>query len=84
MVDVARRLQFPKLWLVVNRSLPMFDAAALEEQIAGTYHVAVAGVVPNADEMMQLASSGVFCVAYPDHPVSQAIAGIAKQVFSSH
>jgi MinD-like ATPase involved in chromosome partitioning or flagellar assembly len=82
MVDVSRRLQFPKLWLVVNRTLPMFDTAALEEQIASAYHVAVAGVIPNADEMMQLASSRVFCVTYPDHPVSQAIAKIAAQVLN--
>lgn len=81
-VDVARRLRVPKVLLAVNRVLPVFDTVALEEQMLATYQVPVAAMIPNADEVMQLASGGIFYLRQPDHPFSQAVAAIAQCIIS--
>ncbi|HEY9624553.1 MAG TPA: MinD/ParA family protein [Crinalium sp.] len=81
-VDIARRLRVPKLLLVVNRALIAFDFDALKKNVEKTYKASVAGILPNSDEMMQLASSDVFCTCYPDHPISLVIKSIAQQVMA--
>jgi hypothetical protein len=43
-----------------------------------TYRCEVAAVIPHSDEMMTLASAGVFVLRYPDHPVT----GLYRQVLS--
>ena len=45
-----------------------------------TYNATVAGILPLADEMIQLASSDIFCVRYPNHPLSQEIKKVAQQI----
>lgn len=79
-VDVARKLEVPKMLLVVNKALPAFDFDTLEKQVETTYKTAVAGILPLSEEMVQLASSGIFCLRYPDHPLSQKVKEIAGQI----
>lgn len=79
-VDVARKLQVPKMLLVVNKVLPAFDFDALRSQVETTYNASVAGIVPLSEEMVQLASSGIFCLRYADHPFSKTVRGIAGQI----
>jgi MinD-like ATPase involved in chromosome partitioning or flagellar assembly len=40
----------------------------------------VLGVLPLSEDVVALASSGVFCVRYPDHDFSHRIAEIAKRL----
>lgn len=42
------------------------------------YGCEVAAVLPHADEMMALASAGLFVVRYPDHPVTNALRQVAS------
>lgn len=79
-VDIARRLQIPKLLLVVNRALAIYDFEALQKEIETKYKATVAGILPNSEEMMHLASSDIFCLRYPSHPLSQIMVTIAKQI----
>lgn len=79
-VDVARKLDVPKTLLVVNKALPAFDFAVLREQVETTYNAPVAGIVPLSEEMVQLASSGIFCLRYPNHPFTQTVEGIVEQI----
>ena len=65
-VDLARRLETPRILLVVNKVLPPFDAAAVGAQIGSTYDVPVAGVIPLSEDLVRLASNGVFALAHPD------------------
>lgn len=81
-VDVARKLKVPKMLLVVNKVLPAFDFDILRKQMETTYNASVAGIVPLSEEMVQLASSGIFCLHYSDHPVSQTVKGIARAIVS--
>jgi MinD-like ATPase involved in chromosome partitioning or flagellar assembly len=81
-LDLARKLKVPRILLLVNRVLPSTNLNALKQQIESTYAVSPAGIFPNSDEMMQLASSGLFCLRFPDHPLSQAIVSVAEQVMA--
>ena len=79
-VDVARKLEVPKMLLVVNKVLPTFDFDALRSQMETIYNTSVAGIVPLFEEMVQLASSDIFCLRYSDHPFSQTVKEIARQI----
>jgi MinD-like ATPase involved in chromosome partitioning or flagellar assembly len=79
-VDVARKLKVPKMLLVVNKALPAFDFVDLRQQVETIYNVSVAGILPLSEEMVQLASKGIFCLRYSEHPISQTIKEIAQQI----
>src|SRR5919201_6362956 len=69
-VEVARKLDVPRLVLIVNKVPSVFDIADVKARVERTYHCEVAAVLPHAEEMMALASAGIFALRYPDHPVA--------------
>ncbi|MBI4321387.1 MAG: MinD/ParA family protein [Chloroflexi bacterium] len=79
-VDVARRLDVPRLMLVVNKVLPRYDLKAVGRQVAQTYDAEVAGVLPLSEDVVGLASGGIFALKYPDHPLTQRYRQIAAKV----
>jgi MinD-like ATPase involved in chromosome partitioning or flagellar assembly len=79
-IDVARKLDVQKILLVVNKALPSLNLESLKQQVQATYNVPVAGVLPVCDEMFHLASSDIFCLRYPEHPWTNVVNGIAKQL----
>lgn len=82
-VEVARKLQVPKMLLVINKALPALDFDALRQQVQKIYNAPVAGILPLSEEMVQLASSDLFCLRYPNHPISQEMQKVAKQIMQS-
>ena len=40
----------------------------------------VAAALPHSDEMMALASSGIFSLKYPDHPISKSLKAIVDEI----
>jgi septum site-determining protein MinD len=81
-IDLAQKLKVPKLLIVVNRVLQQSNLEEIRQQVELKYSVPVAGVLPNCDEMMQLASSGLFCFRYPGHPLTVEIQQVATQIMS--
>ena len=79
-VDVAKKLEVPRVYLVVNKVLPVFDTAAARQQIEKTYGAPVAGVLPFSEDMLRLGSAGIFCLCYPDQPWTQAVRLITTQI----
>lgn len=79
-VKVARELDVNKMLLVVNKVLPEFDFGQMKEEIERTYQVPVAAVLPVCDEMIRLASRGLFCLHYPNHPLTQELHNIVHQL----
>jgi septum site-determining protein MinD len=79
-VEVARKLNVPKMLLLVNKVLQSMDFAALKEQVEATYHAPVAGVLPLNEEMLRLASAGLFVLEYPNHPFTREIIKVARQL----
>lgn len=72
-VEVARKLDVPRMVLIVNKVPAVFDAAQVKAKVEQTYHCTVAAVLPHSDEMMALASTGIFVLRYPDHPITTAL-----------
>jgi septum site-determining protein MinD len=72
-VQVARQLKVPRMVLIVNKVPSVFDSAAVKAQVEQTYNCPVAAVLPHSDEMMALASAGIFALRYPHHPVTTAL-----------
>lgn len=67
-VDVARKLEVPKLLMVVNKAPQVLDFVQLKQRVEETYDAPVAGILPHSDELMVLASAGIFTIKYPNSP----------------
>jgi len=72
-VDVARKLDVPRMKLIVNKVPACFDPAGVQAQVEQTYGCEVAAVLPHSDEMMILASAGIFVLRYPDHQITASL-----------
>ena len=77
-VEVARKLDVPRLLLIVNKVPAVFDAEDVRARVEQTYRCQVAAVLPHADEMLALASSGLFVLRYPQHPITAALRQVAS------
>jgi MinD-like ATPase involved in chromosome partitioning or flagellar assembly len=72
-VDVARKLDVPRMMLIVNKVPACFDPEEVKAQVEQTYGCEVAAVLPHSDEMMILASAGIFVLRYPDHQITASL-----------
>lgn len=79
-VKVARGLQVPRLTLIVNKTPSSLDPAAVKATVEQAYGCEVAAVLPHSDEMMTLASEGIFAVRYPHHPMTAQYRSIAARL----
>ncbi len=79
-LEVARQLQVPRILLVVNKLPKGFDAAAVRDQVEQTYRCPVAAVLPHSDEMLALASSGIFALRHPEHTVTAGLKQAAARL----
>ncbi|MDX2212542.1 MAG: P-loop NTPase [Oculatellaceae cyanobacterium bins.114] len=81
-VDIARKLGVPKILLVANQVLSSFESEEVKERLERTYGESVAAVLPFSEEMLELASRGVFCLHYPEHPLTNQFEAIAQQILT--
>lgn len=81
-VEVARSLDVPRLLLLVNKTPTAFNTAEVHQRVASTYNCPVTAVLPHADEMMTLASSGIFALRYPDHLLTQLYQTVVDQLLA--
>jgi MinD-like ATPase involved in chromosome partitioning or flagellar assembly len=72
-VEVARRLGVPLMTLIINKTPGTLNFDNVRIQIEHTYSCSVGAVLPHSDEMMILASAGVFALRYPNHPIVQSL-----------
>jgi MinD-like ATPase involved in chromosome partitioning or flagellar assembly len=79
-LDVARQLKVRKVLLAINKAHSKLNLDALKQKVEETYSETVAGVFPLSEDVVQLASEGVFCVKYPEHPVTQEFRKVAQQI----
>jgi septum site-determining protein MinD len=81
-VEVARRLSVPQMMLVVNKVPAVFSEAEVKARVESAYQAEVAGVLPHSDEMMALASAGIFVTRYPDHPITEILERVAERLLA--
>ncbi len=79
-VDVAKKLDVPKLLMLVNKVPSTLDPEDVRTRVEQTYGATVAAVLPHSDEMMSLASSGIFSIRFPDHPVTKGLRSLVDQL----
>ncbi len=79
-VDVARKLDVPRLLMVVNKVPQAFDFEDVRTRVEQTYNAKVTAVLPHSDEMMTLASSGIFSFKYPDHPITKGLKAVVAEI----
>ena len=81
-VDIARSLDVPCLYLVVNKALTRYDFDQMKKTIEKSYSAPVAAILPLNEDMIDLGSSDLFSLRFPDHPWSKGLREIAKIVVS--
>lgn len=81
-VEVARKLDVPKLVLIVNKTPTAFNFDDVKQRVETTYNCQVAAVLPHSDELMMLASDGVFVAKYPNHQITQKMRQAAQLLMS--
>ncbi len=81
-VEVARKLDIQHMVLVVNKVPQVFDFDQVERKVSEQYGCEVAAVLPHSDEMMSLASAGVFVLHYPDHPMTAKLRRVAERLMA--
>ena len=77
---VARELQVPRIRILVNKLPDLFDAVAVAARVSEAYDCPVAAVLPHSDDLMRLASEGIFVVRQPDHALSALYRQVASEL----
>lgn len=81
-VEVARKLTVPQMLLVVNKVPTTFDFNDVKARVEQIYDCEVAAVLPHSDEMMTLASAGVFVLHYPNHQVTSELRQVTARLLA--
>jgi MinD-like ATPase involved in chromosome partitioning or flagellar assembly len=63
--------------ILVNKTPRIFEPSDVAKEVAQTYDCEVAGVLPYAEEVMNLGSATAFVLRYPDHPITKKLKEIA-------
>ena len=79
-VDVARKLEVPNLFLVINKALTSYDFDALRKQVEATYSSHVAAILPLSEDVARMQSADIFSLRFPDHAFSQSIRNIVTLI----
>ncbi|MBN1936927.1 MAG: MinD/ParA family protein [Anaerolineae bacterium] len=79
-VDVARQLDVPHMLLIVNKMPQVFDETDVQTRVEAAYGCKVGAVLPHSDEMMILASAGIFVLQYPQHEMSHRLKQVVAKI----
>lgn len=81
-VEVARRLEVPRMLLAVNNTPEAFDALEVNARVQSAYGCEVVAVIPHSKDLMTLASGGIFSLHYPSHPLTAIYKRIAASLLA--
>lgn len=76
-IDVARKLDVPKMVLLVNKAPSVYDFDQLQRDMEKVYGCPVAAILAHSDEMMILGGKGVFSLNFPDNPITLKLKQVA-------
>ncbi len=77
---IARELEVPRIMIMVNKTPAGLDHSQVETRVREAYGCEVAAVLPHSEELMRLASSGVFSLRFPAHPLTDLYRRVAASV----
>lgn len=89
-LEVAQKLGVPHMFLVLNKVLPEFkdpdEVAQVFEnysrQLRQTYHCQVGAILPLSEELIRLASAGLFIFQSPHHLFTQGIQELGEKILA--
>ncbi|MEM6253595.1 MAG: MinD/ParA family protein [Cyanobacteria bacterium P01_D01_bin.156] len=81
-IDVARQLKVRKMLLAINKVHSQVNHDALRQKVEDTYAETVAGIFSLSEDMVLLASEGIFCMQHPEHLLSQEFRKVAQQIIN--
>jgi len=79
-VEVARQLEVPQLELIINKTPTVYNFNEIKLKVELAYNCPVAAVIPHSDDLMNLASGGVFSLRFPCHPLTEIYKNIVKKI----
>ncbi len=79
-VEIGRKLDVPRMVLLVNKTPSSFSSDDVRAQVEKTFNCEVVAVLPHSEEMMALASRGVFSVEFPEHPITGQYRDVARKL----
>ncbi len=79
-VELARKLEVPDMFMVVNKVPPGTDGPALKEQVESIFKIDVAAALPLSVEMAKIASGDLFCNRYPQHPLTSDLRCVLERL----
>lgn len=68
--------------VILNQVVDRSQSQSLREQIERAYRIPVAGVFEWTKEMAQMGSSRLFCLQYPEHPLTIGMRSMIAQLVS--
>ena len=80
-VEIAHRLNVSRILLVANMVPTAYDFDEVKAMVNQTYQCEVASVFPYSEEVMALASSGIFALRYPTHPFTSRLKHLAESIY---
>jgi MinD-like ATPase involved in chromosome partitioning or flagellar assembly len=79
-VELARKLDVPEMFLIVNKVPAGMDPVELRQRIESLYRTDVQAVMPLSIEVARNASGDVFCNRYPDHPITRELKSVVDRL----
>ncbi len=75
-LEISKRFEIPKIFLIVNKVLQKYKATEVEKQIQKAFHTPVAGIIYFSEEFADQSSKDVFVVSHPNGAFSEVIGQI--------
>ena len=79
-LKVADLLQVPRMCLLLNKVPSCFEPDAVIRKVESSFGKPVLGILPHCDEMMALASGGIFAEEYPLHAVTATLQNVVETI----
>ncbi len=81
-LKVAAQLSVPRISLCVNKAPASLPEAALRAKIEEAYPYPIEQILYHADDMMELASGGLFVQRFPEHPLTRGLQNLAERLMA--
>jgi septum site-determining protein MinD len=83
-LEIARRMEVPKMFLIANRVPPEFEIEPLKRNLEETYKLPVAGILPFSYSCMLAQSREMYSYTYPNDPFSSGLKAAAEKIMEQN
>ncbi len=81
LLGITQKLNIQNAWLIPSQVLPMIaEIESVAAQLNQTYQLPVGAVLPLSEDVVRLASGGLFCLHYPQHALTKVMMGFAQKL----